>query len=163
MLNWYLLYCKRSEQTRAKLNLERQGVICYYPQVEIEKIRHGKRCTQVEPLFPNYIFVQFDIEKIHTTSVRSTRGIVDFVRLGALPAKIADTLVEKIMQRDAGETTKRVEIPQQGDKLLIKEGPFAGIEAIFHEADGEKRAFLFINMINKKTRISLAHNQYKKI
>lgn len=165
MQHWYLLYCKRSEQERAKLNLERQGVHCYYPLVEVEKVRNGKRSTKIEPLFPNYIFVQFDIEQIHTTTVRSTRGIVDFVRNGAKPTMIANAVIEQIMQQDAqqDEMAKRIDMPQTGDKVLIKDGPFAGIEAIFEETDGEKRAFLLIEIINKKTCISFAHNEYKKI
>lgn len=165
MQNWYLLYCKRSEQERAKVNLERQGVNCFYPQVEVEKIRGGKRSTKIEPLFPNYVFVQFDIEQIHTTTVRSTRGIIDFVRSGAKPTIIANVVIQQIMQHDVQkrDVIKRTDMPQTGDKLLIKEGPFAGIEAIFKEADGDKRAFILIEIINRKTSISLAHSEYKKI
>lgn len=165
MQHWYLLYCKRSEQQRAKLNLERQGVHCYYPQVEVEKVRNGKRSTKVEPLFPNYIFVQFDIEQIHTTTVRSTRGIVDFVRSGAKPTIIASEVIAQIMRHDVeqDQVSKLIDMPQSGDKVLIKDGPFAGIEAIFQEADGDKRAFLLIEIINQKTSISLTHSEYKKI
>ena len=39
-----------------------------------------------EPLFPNYLFIEFDPEVIHTTTISATRGVNNFVRFGALPA-----------------------------------------------------------------------------
>ncbi|BBC39541.1 transcription antitermination protein RfaH [Photobacterium damselae subsp. piscicida] len=71
MKGWYLLYCKRSEQERAVINLDRQGVECYYPQVRIDKIVRGKKQEVLEPLFPSYVFVYFDPEQVSYTSVRS--------------------------------------------------------------------------------------------
>ncbi|HGH8102639.1 TPA: transcription termination/antitermination NusG family protein, partial [Vibrio cholerae] len=43
MKRWYLLYCKRGEQQRAKMHLENQSVECFYPEVCVEKILRGKR------------------------------------------------------------------------------------------------------------------------
>lgn len=57
MKKWYLLYCKRGEQRRAKMHLENQQVECFYPEVEIEKINRGKRRINLEPLFPSYMFI----------------------------------------------------------------------------------------------------------
>jgi transcriptional antiterminator RfaH len=38
---------------------------------------------------------------------------------------------------------------------LITSGPFAGIEGIFQMDDGESRAMLLIEMLNKATQIKL--------
>ncbi len=101
MKRWYLLYCKRGEQVRAKLHLENQGVECFYPTVEVEKILRGKRQKVEEPLFPCYVFARFDYEEgPNFTSVRSTRGVVDFVRFGAQPKEIQGDLVYELKQLD---------------------------------------------------------------
>lgn len=63
MKRWYLLYCKRGEQQRAKMHLENQSVECFYPEVCVEKILRGKRQMVQEPLFPSYMFVRFDFRK----------------------------------------------------------------------------------------------------
>ncbi|NAW80175.1 hypothetical protein CAG60_15090 [Vibrio sp. V33_P6A3T137] len=55
MKGWYLLYCKRGEQARAKSHLENQGVECFYPQMEVEKILRGKRKKYKSP-FSRLIF-----------------------------------------------------------------------------------------------------------
>ncbi|WP_237467744.1 transcription termination/antitermination NusG family protein [Vibrio stylophorae] len=82
MTSWHLDYCKQGEQKRAVLNLERQGGRCFYPQIKVEKISKGRCIQRLEPLFPCYLFVLFDPNKIAYTSIRSTRGVVDFVRQG---------------------------------------------------------------------------------
>ena len=97
MKDWYLLYCKRSEQERAVINLDRQGAECYYPQVVVEKIVRGKRCECHEPLFPSYIFVTFDPELLSFTTVRSTRGVADFIRQGAMPQIVSEELIYNLM------------------------------------------------------------------
>lgn len=82
MKDWYLLYCKRSEQERAVINLDRQGVECYYPQVTVEKIVRGKRTQVFEPLFPSYMFVYFDPETIsYTQCVQREGSLISFVKV----------------------------------------------------------------------------------
>ncbi|PCP71327.1 transcription/translation regulatory transformer protein RfaH [Morganella morganii] len=74
MKDWYLLYCKRGQLPRAMEHLQRQQVECLTPMANIEKVVRGKRVTVNEPLFPNYLFISFDPETIHTTTINSTRG-----------------------------------------------------------------------------------------
>ena len=75
MQSWYLLYCKRGQLQRAQEHLERQAVNCLAPMITLEKIVRGKRTAVSEPLFPNYLFVEFDPEVIHTTTINATRGV----------------------------------------------------------------------------------------
>ena len=72
MQSWYLLYCKRGQLQRAQEHLERQAVNCLAPMITLEKIVRGKRTAVSEPLFPNYLFVEFDPEVIHTTTINAT-------------------------------------------------------------------------------------------
>ena len=83
MQSWYLLYCKRGQLQRAQEHLERQAVNCLAPMITLEKIVRGKRTAVSEPLFPNYLFVEFDPEVIHTTTINATRGVSHFVRFGS--------------------------------------------------------------------------------
>lgn len=75
MQAWYLLYCKRGQLQRAQEHLERQSVNCLMPTIALEKIIRGKRTMVSEPLFPNYLFIEFDPEVIHTTTISATRGV----------------------------------------------------------------------------------------
>ncbi len=156
MNNWYLLYCKRGEQARAKLNLERQDVECYYPQITVEKILRGKRQSKLEPLFPSYIFVRFDCENGPTfTAVRSTRGVVDFVRQGAMPQVLQHDLIETLKNIEEQDVILPSQAPEKGQTLRVKRGQFAGIDAIYQEPDGETRSILLVTLLNTPVEMSV--------
>jgi len=157
MKRWYLLYCKRGEQVRAKTHLENQGVECYYPEVEVEKIVRGKRQTVQEPLFPSYMFVRFDFEQgPGFTAVRSTRGVTDFIRFGAQPKELQGDLIHDLKQLNSrlqSEVTSKV--PKKGQILKVTGGQFSGIEAIYQEPDGERRSMMLIKLINQPVMMSI--------
>lgn len=164
MKDWYLLYCKRSEQERAVLNLDRQGVECYYPQVTVQKVVRGKRVEASEPLFPSYIFVYFDPETLSYTTVRSTRGVADFIRQGAKPQRVQQEIVYGLMMNEDSEEHQKLlsSFPEPGETLKLEQGQFTGIEAIYQEADGEKRSFMLINLLGKPVKVSIENTDIAK-
>lgn len=157
MKRWYLLYCKRGDQSRAKMHLENQGVECFYPEIEIEKILRGKRQKVKEPLFPSYMFVRFDFEQGPTfTSVRSTRGVVDFVRFGAQPKELEGDLVYQLKVLEQHESSASAQnIPEKGQVVRVKGGQFSGIDAIYQESDGETRSIMLVKMISQTIPMSI--------
>ncbi|KHT46307.1 transcription/translation regulatory transformer protein RfaH [Vibrio sinaloensis] len=157
MKQWYLLYCKRSEQQRAKMHLENQGVECYYPEIQIEKMVRGKRQVKKEPLFPSYIFARFDVEQGPTfTTIRSTRGVVDFVRRGALPQILQGDLIVTLKDLETErEGLMQAGLPEKGDTVNVATGQFAGMEAIYQEPDGERRSILLVNMLSKQVEVTV--------
>jgi transcriptional antiterminator RfaH len=155
MKTWYLLYCKRNEQTRAEVHLQNQGVDCYYPTLRANKIRNGKREQITEPLFPSYIFIQFDYEIGPSfTSIRSTRGVVDFVRKGNVPIEVKASLIRSLKKLTINTNVEQ-RAPQLGDAIKIKQGQFSGVEAVFYESDGDTRSIMLINLINTQTKVSI--------
>ncbi|OTA15028.1 transcriptional activator RfaH [Xenorhabdus vietnamensis] len=160
---WRLLYCKRGQVFRAIEHLERQGVICLTPTVKIEKIRRGKRATVTEPLFPNYLFVYFDAEVIHTTTIKSTRGVNYFIQFNTRePDIIPQTLIDELMSITEQEYIAP-ETPITGDTVLITEGAFEGIQAIYNEPDGETRSIILLKILNKEVPKILDNKHFIKI
>ncbi|WP_437615815.1 transcription/translation regulatory transformer protein RfaH [Erwinia sp. V71] len=162
MESWYLLYCKRGQLLRAKEHLERQSVHCLSPMIAIEKIVRGKRTTVSEPLFPNYLFIEFDPETIHTTTISSTRGVSHFVRFGPLPATVPQDVIS-VLQTETPQQMVDPETPQPGDEVVITEGTFEGLKAIFTEPDGEARSMLLLNLLNKQIVRSVDNKQFQKL
>ncbi|ELV8682129.1 transcription/translation regulatory transformer protein RfaH [Vibrio fluvialis] len=167
MKRWYLLYCKRGEQLRAKMHLENQGVECFYPEVEVEKIRRGKRQTVKEPLFPSYMFVRFDFNVGPSfTTVRSTRGVSDFIRFGSEPKELQGDLIYDLKQLEssAKSETPSVELPKPGQEIEVKGGQFCGLKAIYQEPDGETRSIMLVKMISQPVALSIdnKHLDFKK-
>nr|MBA2814306.1 Transcription antitermination protein RfaH [Candidatus Pantoea persica] len=153
--------CKRGQLLRAKEHLERQEVHCLSPMIALEKVVRSKRTTVSEPLFPNYLFIEFDPEAIHATTI-STRGVSHFVRFGILPATVPSAVIEAL-QTDAPQTLIAPETPQVGDKVIITEGTFEVLRAIFAEPDGETRSMLLLNLLNKQVMRSVDNKRFRKL
>jgi transcriptional antiterminator RfaH len=155
MKAWYLLYCKRHEQIRAEIHLKNQGVDCYYPKFRVNKIKKGKIISSTEALFPSYIFIQFDYEIGPSfTSIRSTRGVVDFVRKGNVPIEVEASLITSLENLTVKANVEQPP-PQCGDVIKIKRGQFSGVEAVFYESDGDARSIMLIKLINTQTKVSI--------
>ncbi|TDS89562.1 transcription/translation regulatory transformer protein RfaH [Erwinia rhapontici] len=161
MESWYLLYCKRGQLLRAKEHLERQAVHCLSPMIALEKTVRGKRTQVNEPLFPNYLFIEFDPESIHTTTISATRGVSHFVRFGNQPATVPLDVI--VALQSPTETVVESELPQPGDTVIITEGAFEGLQAIFTEPDGEARSMLLLNLLNKQVVRSVGNRQFQKL
>ncbi|MCE0492987.1 transcription/translation regulatory transformer protein RfaH [Vibrio salinus] len=156
MKKWYLLYCKRGDQARAKQHLSRQNVECFYPEIKVEKILRGKKQVVQEPLFPSYVFVNFDYEAGPSfTTVRSTRGVVDFIRFGNHPAEVNEQLIDELQAFEPELSETKVMMPKKGQAVRVKAGQFAGIDAIYQEPDGETRSFMLIKLINRPVSLSI--------
>lgn len=53
--------------------------------------------------------------------------------------------------------------PQPGDEVLITDGIFTGLQAIYTEPDGEARSMLLLNLLNKQVRQSIDNRQFQKM
>lgn len=149
MEHWYLVYCKRGQTLRAIEHLERQGVNSFSPRYETEKIIRGRRKKTMEALFPNYLFVKFDYEIIHFSTINSTRGIHFFVRFGASPVIVPDEVIATLVVPNLIKVIND-NVPQKGDAVMITDGIFAGIQAIYNEPDGDARSVLLLSILNKE-------------
>lgn len=161
MQAWYLLYCKRGQLERAQQHLERQAVNCLTPMITLEKIVRGKRTAVSEPLFPNYLFVEFDPEVIHTTTINATRGVNHFVRFGVSPATVPAPVIAQLVHYQPEGVTDP-ETPYPGDSVVITEGAFEGLKAIFTEPDGEARSMLLLNLLNQQVVQSVRNTDFRK-
>ncbi|MCL6393982.1 transcription/translation regulatory transformer protein RfaH, partial [Pectobacterium atrosepticum] len=114
------------------------------------------------PLFPNYLFVEFDPEVIHTTTINATRGVSHFVRFGAHPAIVPSSVIHQLsIYKPEGVVDP--ETPYPGDSVIITEGAFEGLKAIFTEPDGETRSMLLLNLLNKEVKQSVKNTGFRKI
>ena len=165
MKKWYLAYCKPKEEARARAHLAAQGVESYYPMVEVEKLRRGRRVPLREPMFPNYLFIYVDLEEVTPVTLKSTRGISRIIHFGKEWSPVSSQLIYRLMSRgDSDEARASYAcLPTQGDKVLIESGPLAGFEAIYLEPDGEKRAILLVSLLNQETSSSFDNQAFRRL
>jgi len=76
--------------------------------------------------------------------------VVSFVNK---PAVIEDGIINQI--REGLEKAEEVGGIKAGDRMEILEGPFRGLNAVFQEYDGETRAMVLIDFLQKQHRVSM--------
>lgn len=161
-LSWYLVHTKPRQEDIALVNLERQGYECYLPQMRIERVRRRKAEVATEPMFPRYLFIRLDSsdQGKSWSPIRSTQGVSQLVHFGARAAKVDDTLVDLLRQRERALPTKAMF--HNGDSVIIADGPFAGIEAIYQTADADRRAFILLEILAKPVSMHIDAGRLRK-
>lgn len=153
-MSWYLIHTKPRQEARALLNLERQGYVCYLPMFARERVVKGVRKSAEEPLFPRYLFICLDADGAGQSwaPIRSTKGVSQMVSFGGEPAKVSETLLAVLREREAEPPRP---VFASGEPVTIGEGPFAGLEAIYEMPDGERRAMVLIEFLGKTARLTV--------
>jgi transcriptional antiterminator RfaH len=164
MSNWYLVHTKIRQESVAQENLERQGFECFLPQIHVEKLRKGQLRVVREALFPRYLFIHLDtgIDAQSWGPIRSTLGVSRLVTFGQAPAKVDEDLIAHLrLKTDTTEVQLRHFAP--GEQVVVTDGPFAGVEAIYQLADGEGRVMLLLNILSKQVKMTVSPASIRKL
>ena len=115
-----------------------------------------------EPMFPRYLFIRLDSsdQGKSWSPIRSTLGVSQLVHFGARAAKVDDTLVDLLRQREQALPTEAMF--HSGDAVVIADGPFAGIEAIYQTVDAERRAFILLEILAKPVSMHIDAGRLRK-
>ena len=149
MKHWYLVKTKSKQEDIAILNLENQNFHVYCPYALIR--------NKNEVLFPGYIFIQLDKDTQNWSPIRSTKGILYFVRFGLSYAKIPDNIIEfiKTNQLNTAEKLKNINKYKSGDKVQITDGVFKNCIAIFKSYKSDERVILLMNLLGQQQKLTI--------
>ena len=159
MINhWHLIYTKPRQEKRAALNLSQQGFEVFFPMMSKEVLRQNSLDKVEEPLFKRYLFVRFDEISSPWHVIKNTLGVSDLVTFGNILATIPDEMINAL---------KTFEVPRsemfiKGEVLKVTHGLFKDLEVIYQLKDGNQRAIVLVEMLNKIQKLSLAINSLKK-
>ena len=162
-LAWYLVHTKPRQERIALVNLERQGYPSYLPMLCVEKIRRRKAELVTEPMFSRYLFVRLDSSGKGPSwgPIQSTLGVSRLVRFGSQPAKVDEALVALLRAREQALPAET--LFQAGDTVVLTQGPFAGIEAVYQTADAERRAIILLDILSKRVPLTVEAAQLRKL
>lgn len=164
-MHWYVIHTKSRQEQRALLNLEQQGYECYLPMLTAEKLHQGKVIVVEEPLFARYLFIHLDASQSGKSwgPIRSTMGVSRLVTFGTEPAKVDERLIDALRSQKDVLCSQPQQLFAQGERVLIADGSFAGIEAIYQMNNGESRAMVLIELLSKPVQLKISPASLRKI
>jgi transcriptional antiterminator RfaH len=149
MKKWYLIKTKPRQEKKAINNLENQNYHVYCPWAIIN--------NKSEVLFPGYLFIHLDDKIQNWSPIRSTKGVLNFVRFGLGYAKIPDNIIDFIKSNEQF-TTKKIKNLYKfkpGDSVNITEGVFKNCVAIFESFKSEERVTILMNIMGQEQEINI--------
>jgi transcriptional antiterminator RfaH len=156
---WYAVQSKARQEQRAELNLQHQGFECYSPKYIRQQIKGGKKRVSEEYLFPGYLFVNLSREE-SWVPLRHTRGVTRIVSFGDKPLVVDGEVIVQLKTRsDAQVADSEIAV---GERVLISDGPLAGLEAIFMSMDGEERVVLLMSLLHRQQQIVVPRSNISK-
>lgn len=154
--HWYAVMTKPRQEARADEHLRNQGFDCFLPKMKRVKNARGKFVERIEPMFPRYLFLNLAMGEESIATLRSTRGVTGLVKFGHKIPAMPETFMQGVLNladRVTGLVTPRMKKKQKGDEVIVTDGPFAGLKAIFEAETAENRVLLLLEMLGTQTRI----------
>ena len=147
---WVLIYTKAKEEKKANENLQKQGFKTFLPL--ISPSNKNSEFKSLVPVFPRYLFVQINFETGNWSSIKSSYGVSHIVMFSEKFTSIPNNIIEFMQDKlnEAGIYKEDISIVdyQKGDPIYVKEGRFAGIDAIFLSKKSKDRVRLLLKLLN---------------
>ena len=153
---WYVVYTKSQKESQVARLLENQHKLTVYLPEVYQKYRN---LLQLRPLFPRYLFVQMNLEKMELDVVNFTPGVIKVVSADDTPLPLRNTIIEAIRQEverlneSGGLPLQRFE---EGEKVRLLSGPLAGLEAVFvRHLNARDRVVVLLRFLGQENQVEI--------
>ena len=146
---WHAIYTKPKREDSIAVRLRSIGIEVLNPKLKSRKYKNSQFLDVIEPLFPCYVFAEFEKEK-YSHLITYTRG-VRYIVGRTNPAPVFDEVITAIKDNiDAdGLIVIKPQDFKHGDSVVIREGPFKDFYGIFErETKGPERVVILLSALN---------------
>lgn len=160
---WYVIQTKPSHEKQVKDELKACSYTVFYPTWERREKKRGKVISTILPLFPNYLFVNFDIKRFpRWKKINSVKGVLGI--LGATEDYIPpiakgciESLIEQADRRGNISIEKSFEkiidfVP--GMALKIRGDAYAGLVGKYISSDAA-RVSVLLTLLGREISVIL--------
>jgi transcriptional antiterminator RfaH len=161
---WYVLQTKPKKEGEATSYLLTKGLEVFNPLIETLSSRNRKMEKVLKSLFPNYIFVKFDLDQSYIL-VRWARGVKKVLGFGQYPTPVSDEVIETIKKRtDANGIVRKTCHFEPNDIIRIKSGPLRELLGIFERwVSDSERVRILLNLIGYQPTVELHYSLLEKV
>lgn len=151
---WYALQVRTRWESSTSLLLSGKGYQTLLPTYRVKKTWSGKLKELDTPLFPGYVFCEFDAH--NRLPVLVTPGVIAVVGRGKIPVPVEDGEIAGI--RAAMTSGYRVEpcpYLELGQKVRIESEPLQGLEGILVNFKGNHRIVLSVTLLRRSVALEI--------
>jgi transcription termination/antitermination protein NusG len=188
---WYVVHTYYGMENRVRQNLENRIVSLnmedyiheiVVPTEEVAEIKNGQRKMVKRTVLPGYVLVRMDLTDESWAAVRHTPSVTGFVGQAHQPVPLSMAEVENMLapaviakaEAPAGgaaggsatASKKPVEVADfdEGDSVMVVDGPFATLHATITEINAEaQRVKALVEIFGRETPVELSFSQVQKV
>ena len=154
---WFCIYTNAREEQIAFQELLLQGLDLYFPRYK-RKVNHARKSQEkIYPLFPRYFFALQNNE-ISLSSLKRTRGLANYIHYhDGTPVFVHQEVINFLKAREdsCGYIQLNNQRFNQGDTVVVTEGIFTRLSAVFlHQKDVE-RARIMLEFMGREHIVSI--------
>jgi len=174
MKKWYAIHTFSGQENNIKKHIEqmieREGVQDKFGQIlvpvrEVVSTVHGRRRVSKQNLFPAYIVIEMELDKLTQHLVTSINGVTHFAgmtRASRVPIPLQQSEVDSLLGVSPENSTEgEIQIPYKiGENVRIKEGPFKDFVGVVDELMADMTKIrVMVTVFGRSTPVELAYNQ----
>jgi len=151
---WYALQVRSRWESSTATLLSGKGYQTFVPTYRAEKRGRGSAKELASPLFPGYVFCQFDAHK--RLPVLVTPGVLSVVGRGRIPVPVEDSEINAL-QRVVSSGLRAEPWPylEVGQLIRIHEGPLSGLEGIVTSLKGRRRIVVSVSLLCRSVSLEI--------
>ena len=151
---WFALQVKSRWESSTSLFLSGKGYETFLPEYRLKKRWSGKIREVNAPLFPGYIFCQFDPQK--RLPILVTPGVVAVVGRGRIPVPIEDSEIASIQAViSSGFSAEPWPYLEIGQRVRIEDQALNGLEGILINFKGRKRIVVSVSLLRRSVALEI--------
>lgn len=164
-IEWHAAHTKRRCEEQVYKLLLTKGIEVFLPEIVVVKERRGSKVTMVEPLFPGYLFTRVEFGSKPWDAARWTPGVKYILSSGDSPSPVPDEVIDFLKRRTGGTGRVMPGIPfEPGERVLVKEGPFKGLLAIFEKPiSREGRVRILLEIMRRAVPVEVKVGDLAKV
>ncbi len=151
MSKWCVVATKQARERLASTQLENQNFSVFMPETKKVGLRAGRQVEQRAPLFPGYVFVEFEDSVARWRAVNGTLGVRALISHNEKPSLLPEGFVETMKANINNDgTIARHRFLEPGDMAAVLAGPLANQIGKLLEIDTKGRVEILLQLLSSK-------------
>lgn len=162
-LQWYIAYTYSKSERKVLRRIQDMGIECFLPLHTVKR-KYSDRIKLVEvPLFSSYLFIRTTESVLpQLTSIDGIARFLSFANEFATIRTSEIDLIKKIV-RVGKEVSVANGSFEKGQRVMLNNGPFAGLEGVLLREKGKNRFIVSIEALNQTISIDIPTRHFTHV
>ena len=148
---WFALQVRTRWENSTALLLSGKGYQTLLPTYQTKKRWNGRLKQLNAPLFPGYVFCQFDA--LNRLPILVTPGVIAVVGCGRVPVPVDDAAIQTVVSSGLpAEPWPYLEI---GQRIRIESDALSGLEGILIKFKGNHRIVVSVSLLRRSVALEI--------